>query len=312
MRLAELECRNTMKSIRGLAKELAEMLLVNSGTARVLRRIWGGETLVLAYHNVVPDADADAHPHPLHVSSSCFRRQLDFLEAEADVIALEDIGGQRTPGTRPRVVITFDDAYVGAVQIAATELARRGLAATVFVCPGLLAASGFWWDLWACSGDDHALLWELAGDHDRVMTWLSANGNVKLDPSPWRRPAGADQILDMLVLGSGSIRVGGHTWTHPNLAALPDDQVHQQLRRTWDWLQERSEYASTWLACPYGLNSPRVAVHAEDIGYRGVLEVQGGWVSANNWDRWRTPRLSIPAGVSDRGYQLRVSGVIRR
>jgi peptidoglycan/xylan/chitin deacetylase (PgdA/CDA1 family) len=300
-----------MRTIRELAKHFAEAVLVSSGAAPIVRRTRRGQVLILAYHNVVPDADAASRPHPLHLSRSCFRRQLDLLEAAAEVIPLDLIDQQHTSGTRPKIVITFDDAYAGAVAIAASELVQRGLAATVFVCPGLLATSGFWWDYWEGSGDEDTLLWDLAGDHDRVMAWLTEQGGQQAAPSRWRRPADADQILDMLAQGSGRIRVGGHTWTHPNLAALPDDRVRQQLQWTWDWLQKQ-EYASAWLACPYGLNSPRVAIHAEDIGYRGVLEVDGGWIPADQWDRWCTPRLSIPAGVSDRGYELRISGIVRR
>jgi peptidoglycan/xylan/chitin deacetylase (PgdA/CDA1 family) len=301
-----------VNTIRDSAKGLAEALLVGSGTARLVRCTRAGKVLVLAYHNVVPDEDAAALPHPLHLSISRFRRQLDFLEAETEVIPLDHVGERRTPGSRPKVVITFDDAYVGAVEIAAAELARRGLSATVFVCPGMLEAPGFWWDVFEPPADDRMTYWDLAGDHERVTAWLMRQGSPRTSPSRWRRPAGADQIHGMLVLGSGSIRVGGHTWTHPNLAALEDGRLRQQLQSTWDWLQERDQYASAWLACPYGYNSPRVAGHAADIGYRGVLEVDGGWIPARKWDRWSTPRLSIPAGISELGFELRISGLVRR
>ncbi len=70
---------------------------------------------------------------------------LDDLAELADVVALEEmlnppaVSGERpAPSRRPRVAVTFDDAYRGAVTIAQDELTRHGFPSTLFVAPGLL------------------------------------------------------------------------------------------------------------------------------------------------------------------------------
>lgn len=297
--------------MRTLLKRFAERAIVRSGLATRQRRKHGGATLILAYHNVVPDEDAQLQPDALHLPYSHFLRQLDALEEMAEVVALEDIAISSSRGV-PRVVLTFDDAYAGAVKLAFPELARRALPATTFVCPGLLQAESFWWDAFDSRGHDEEVFQTLAADHRPVHDFLASRGAPRKNPSDWRRPAGIELLRPYLAASDGSIRIGGHTWTHPNLAALSDSDVRWQLRQTREWLLEEAEHPSGWLACPYGFNSPAVARYAADLGYVGALEISGGWVPPGGGDRFATPRVNVPSGLSEDGFLLRISGVIRR
>lgn len=295
-------------------KHTVESLLIRSGFARHRRARRGGLALVLAYHNVVPDDDAAKAPDSLHLAKSDFLRQLDLLERFTEVIPLEDLDSavRAPPGARPKIVLTFDDAYAGAMHFAVPELVRRGLPATVFVCPGLLHAEGFWWDSFDATGRENQVFQKLAADHTPVWSYFTETGAPRKAHSDWRRPAAFAVLEPYLGAVNGPIRFGGHTWTHPNLAALSDLDVRAQLFRTMQWLEREVARPSRWLACPYGFNSSAVGREAEALGYSGALEISGGWVRRTHWDRYSTPRLNVPAGVSQAGFELRISGVIER
>jgi peptidoglycan/xylan/chitin deacetylase (PgdA/CDA1 family) len=321
--------------MRSLAKHAIESILVGSGIAAAGRRRRAGDALILAYHNVLPDADAARSPDSLHLPHSRFLEQLDQLEALARVVPLQSIleapgasadadppaapssrwtgaGLSGSEGSaRPRVVLTFDDAYRGAVDLALPELERRRLPATVFVCPGLLDADAFWWDAFDARGREDRIFGELAADHEAVLAFLGAEGAPRKPASEWRRPARRGELEPYLRSSHGVVAIGGHSWSHPNLAGLDDAQLVSQLSRTWSWLSREVARPSPWLACPYGLNSEAVGREAKRIGYRGALEIAGAWVPAGGWDPFRTPRLNVPAGVSRKGFELRISGLIR-
>jgi hypothetical protein len=88
-----------------------------------------GKCLILAYHGIIPEGEVPAGQPALFVTQRDFATQLDVLAAEADVVSLERID---EPGDeRPRVAITIDDAYRGAVSVGVRELAARSLPATI-------------------------------------------------------------------------------------------------------------------------------------------------------------------------------------
>jgi peptidoglycan/xylan/chitin deacetylase (PgdA/CDA1 family) len=268
---------------------------------------------VLAYHNVVPDEDATRAPDALHLPLGRFLEQIDCLQELAQVVDLDD-AFDPTVGvaSKPRIALTFDDGYVGALELAVPELVRRGLPATVFVCPGLFDAEAFWWDAFDAAGHEERVFRDLAADHASVWEFLGRVGAPRKAASPWRRPASLELLEGLLRSPGTGIRFGGHTWTHPNLSALGPEALQTQLQTTWDWLRTAVSSPSDWLACPYGLNSRAVGEAAARVGYRGALEIAGGWIPRGSTDRYRVPRMNVPAGLSSAGFELRLSGVITR
>ena len=97
------------KALRGAV----EFALVASGLPALGRQRRRGDTLVLAYHNVVPDGAEAFGDRSLHLPLSRLRQQLAALEATHEVVSLDEL---ETPARteRPRAAITFDDAYAGA------------------------------------------------------------------------------------------------------------------------------------------------------------------------------------------------------
>src|SRR5579862_5104874 len=130
----------------GRARDWVETSLVWSGIPRWLVRGRHGRTLVLAYHNVLPDTAEPTGDRSLHLPRARFAEQLDVLADWCDVVPLATVLGRAPATGRPRVAITFDDGYRGALTVGAAELRARSLPATMFISPGLVGGDGFWWD----------------------------------------------------------------------------------------------------------------------------------------------------------------------
>jgi peptidoglycan/xylan/chitin deacetylase (PgdA/CDA1 family) len=67
---------------------------------------------------------------------------------------------------------------------------------------------------------------------------------------------------------NGQIQLGNHTWSHPDLATLPKDQVVEQLRRNHQFLmRDYGVDARPYYRPPYGSHNPAVDAVAAELGY---------------------------------------------
>lgn len=304
--------------MRATLKALVEALLAGSGPAALSRRAFRRRALVLAYHNVLPDGAPPGADRSLHLPLARFREQLDVLARHACVVPLAELLELATATattTRPRVAITFDDAYAGAVTSALPELERRGLPATMFVTPGMLGGGGFWWDMvQATAGADLPEGFRLEaletgrGEGERVQVLAGLRGLEVAPPPAACRPA-SEAELARAARWEG-LSLGAHTWSHPNLARLERHELPAELGPPLEWLRERFPRAEPWLAYPYGLTGPAVEVAARGAGYRAGFLVSGGWLPVAERNPFQLPRLNIPAGLSRDGFVLRTSGLV--
>jgi peptidoglycan/xylan/chitin deacetylase (PgdA/CDA1 family) len=286
--------------VRALLKESAERLLAAfAGNARRM----AGRSLVLAYHNVVQDSEAGRGDRSLHLPLSVFRHQLDLLEEHCRVISLAQIVAGVPDGDRPNVAITFDDAYRGAVELGVAELIRRGLPATVFVAPGLLGLTVTWWDGLA----------ERAGGvrEEERQRILEEEKGRSTPPAGVTLPAhySCANEAQVLELARAGIDLGAHTWSHPNLARLAQEELMSELERPLEWLRQHN-VRTAMLAYPYGITCRHVERAVEAAGYEAAFRVHGGWMSRTSRSRWSLPRFNIPAGLSDAGFRLRLAGYL--
>lgn len=300
-----------MEGLRQAAKQGVEALLARSGAGRALGRSGRGDALVLAYHNIRRDDATPAGDRSLHLPLARFRAQLDLLAATHEVVPLARLFDP-PGGRRPRVAITFDDAYHGAVTLGIPEVVSRGLSATVFVTPAFLGGRSFWWDALAeRDGLPEALrvqaLEQLQGKDARVRAWASAGAHAVVEPSPDNCCASEADLTT--IVGMEGITLGSHTWTHPNLARLEAADLADELTRPLAWLRERFGPVIPWVSYPYGRWSPAVTAAARAAGYRAGLRVDGGWYRMGRDDDFAIPRLNVPAGLSVDGFSLRLAGL---
>ena len=293
-------------------KHLAERALVTSGIATVARKRVRARTLVLAYHNILPDGEVVTGDLSLHLPQREFAHQLDAVAETHDVVSITEFA-ETSISKRPRVVITFDDAYAGALTCGVDELVARGMPATIFVAPGLLG-SVTWWDILAArSGgvipdEVRRRALDLRGSHaQKILDGDNAIPAALRAPGISARIGTESQLLE--AAGRPGITIGSHTWTHPNLSTLDDESLDAELSRPREWLQGRFRRVVPWVSYPYGLFTDSVKRAAERAGYHGAFRIDGGWVPASAGDPYAIPRLNIPAGLSLNGFRLRVSGL---
>jgi peptidoglycan/xylan/chitin deacetylase (PgdA/CDA1 family) len=303
---------------RSHAKAIVERALVAGGAAAWAAHHRRRGIAILAYHNIVPDGLTAVGDVSLHLREGDFRRQLDEIGRRFDVVPLTDVLAGPPRSHRPRVAITFDDAYLGAVTIGVEELARRGFPATMFVPPALLGRRPLWWDSFmphatasevgpAPGVRDHALT--VCGGRDaRVRDCAAREGWPGRSLPDVALTSTEDELAAALRRHSGLV-LGSHSWSHPNLTRSTETELLEEMRPPLEWLRQRFDRVIPWLAYPYGLSSPRTAEAARDAGYEAAVLVAGGWARPPIRDLFAVPRVNIPAGLSTSGFALRVSGV---
>jgi peptidoglycan/xylan/chitin deacetylase (PgdA/CDA1 family) len=303
--------------MRSRLKSAIEWMIVESGIAAVRRRAMRGRTLIVAYHNVVPDGENIRGDLSLHLPQRAFAAQLELLSELGQVVPLSSIG-QEPLSDRPRFVITFDDAYAGVLSAAVAELRRRHMPATIFVAPGLFGLTP-WWDSIADGetgltpkDEREFAMVRLAGRRDDVLTW------ARSEPSRIRTTTNAPRVgtIDELktALEYDALSLGSHSWSHANLAALRGAELELELKKPAEWLARTfADRYTPWLAYPYGEATVETERAAAAAGYLGGLRVDGGWLSHDPLQTpFAVPRFNVSRGLSKRGFILRLSGMIPR
>jgi peptidoglycan/xylan/chitin deacetylase (PgdA/CDA1 family) len=296
-------------------RSLAEQTLIRLGVNRIAHRAHRSDTVILAYHNIVPSGKTPWGDSSLHLQQAKFAAQLDALVRSHDVVSLDALFDKRSESlTRPRAIITFDDAYAGAITAGVSELVKRGLPATIFVAPALLGKLQ-WWDILA-SGTCGVLpvparryaLDTLAGKGELILQW--AGVSIEEDDLEVLRPRIGTEAQVMAAASLPGISLGSHTWSHPNLTALTPEELNSELSRALKWIIAHSNRTLVWLAYPYGLYNDDVARAAANLGYVGALRIDGGLVSSlHPLVPTALPRINIPAGISQEGFRLRLVGL---
>jgi peptidoglycan/xylan/chitin deacetylase (PgdA/CDA1 family) len=299
---------------RQLLKTAVEQGLLRSGLPRISTRLRRSHALVLAYHDVVPEGERPTGDSSLHLPRAAFSEQLDALLQVAEVVPLDAALSAGTAWSgRPRVAITFDDAYRGAVLAGVSELVKRGLPATIFGPPALLNDGIFWWDALTPDGvaglapevrDD--ALWRMAGKGSEILEHHGCTDSSRIPG--WARGATESELLD--AARQPGITLASHSWSHPNLAALSPDELEGELTRPLAWLRERFTDVLPYISYPYGHYSAAVERAAAEAGYAAAFRIDGGWLREGDASRYALPRLNIPAGLSNAGFRLRVSGLL--
>jgi peptidoglycan/xylan/chitin deacetylase (PgdA/CDA1 family) len=273
--------------------------------------------LVLAYHGIVPDGAHPVGERSLHLPEAQFTAQLDVLEELAHVVPLGELLRPTIHNAAvPRVAITWDDAYVGALTCGVDAVVQRRLSATVFVAPGRLGGQSFWWDRLAerfggtiPEAIRARALQDLAGVEEDVAAEYERDGPPVSLPG-FALTAG--ETLLATVAARPGISVASHSWSHANLAVATSSRLEDELTKSADWLGERFASYLPCLAYPYGLHSPEVRRRAALAGYVAGLRVEGGWMPREDGDSFQVPRLNVPAQLSLDGFVLRLSGLLSR
>ena len=123
---------------------------------------------ILMYHGT-PRRDAAA-----------LERQLGLVKLAFPVVPLDEL--LKKKARRARVALTFDDGLRSNVEVAYPILRKLGLAATFFVCPGLIERGQWLWNHEArgfllASQPDHVAV-RTAEEHCRLLRNAGLTGGI--------------------------------------------------------------------------------------------------------------------------------------
>ncbi len=269
---------------------------------------------MLGYHNIVANDAKGSGDASLHLSVEEFKRQLDWLQDEFEIVSLGQLARQPRDG-HPRAAITFDDAYRGALELGVPELLERGLPSTIFVCPGFLDKGPFWWDLLADPSTGQVpgplrqrALFELGGRHHLIMRWAQDRG-LTFHPTPDSHlPATEKELLQ--AADSPLVTLGSHTWSHVHLPAVPVAEAQEELKSAGEWIVEKTGEFPSAVSFPYGGTSTDAERSVAEAGHDWAFLIEGGPFNPKKGHGFphRLPRICVPRNLTLQGFMLRVRG----
>lgn len=278
---------------------------------------------ILAYHGIAPKCILPV----MHVDDVTFRQQLDFIAAEYHVIPLSEYLARRAANRSNDgcVSITFDDAYVGIREYAASVLRELDMPATIFVVTeAAQVGSAFWWDLIECARLDQPDRWhqhltalQLPGwspgvpastiDLVRNRVLVRFEGRYlfptsdELRSTMWRSLT-YEELGDLAL--DHRFEFGCHTATHPSLTRLSYEAQVFEIASSFAELRGRLPRVGPFLAYPYGLYDLRTVRAAKEAGMAACVTMEGRAPGYEN--QFEVPRIGVGAVHSLRSIARRL------
>jgi glycosyltransferase involved in cell wall biosynthesis/peptidoglycan/xylan/chitin deacetylase (PgdA/CDA1 family) len=279
--LTEVDARYRQPTARAArTKRVVKHALMNTylasryPTARdgLYARLGRGRLTVLNYHQVNDPADDYST-----VSSTEFRRQMEFLHQHYRVLPLADaVRAVVTAGAGERIVaITFDDGYRDNATIAAPILRSLGLPACFFVSTDMIGSSQPF-------------------PHDVVQ------GRPPQQHMSWD---------DLRRLAAAGFEIGSHTCSHADLGHITLADARRELRESKQRIETEVGTAVRLFAFPYGhRQNIRPDTHAAARSeYEICCSAYGGHNTAPA-DAGNVRRVVISTGVTFLAFRAVLEG----
>lgn len=214
------------RRIPGVRSALTLLELIMGGFAYNWNRLVPSlDIIVLAYHSVSDSSWIHA------VKPEEFVQQIQWLKKNADVLtidsALQAAYGERSRTHRPRVILTFDDAYQDWQKAVLPILEHYQVPATFFVTTSLSSVTSV--------------------PHKHLVI-ATADDIVELSKSPY-------------------ITIGSHTVSHADLATCSEEQFVQELRESKATLEKLIHKPVRHLSYPKGRYRDSRFPLIEELGY---------------------------------------------
>ena len=204
------------------------------------RRLTRG-TSILMYHAVGHRGEPASR---FILPAKRFERQMRWLARRGlPVLALDDLIGDRREGRLPpagAVVITFDDGYADALEVAAPILRHFGFPATAFAVSGCVGRTADWQGTGGLSGR-------------RLLDWEGLAALVR-----------------------SGLTIGAHSRTHPRLPELEEEQASAEVAGSRADLERGLDTPVRSFAYPFGQTSPQTVAAVERAGFAGACGILRG------------------------------------
>lgn len=189
------------------------------------------QPIVLAYHQVGGRKTLGI----TWITSAQFERQMGWLaEAGYRTSSLTEYLNNNQAITGKKIVLTFDDGFRALAKNALPVLQRFGFTATVYPVADYVGRENRW-DV------------NFFGRRTRHLDW--------------------DELRDMLAAGW---EIGSHSLRHAYLPSLSEMELHDDLRRSREILEDRLNISIPHLSLPFGRANNHVFEIARQTGYRTV------------------------------------------
>ena len=297
-------------TLRSAAHELARV----SGLSR-LRAQRLGRARILMYHSVT--------------DPQLFAAQLTFLRRHFELIGLRELADRisRRELRGREVVITFDDGVKNHYTNAYPVLQRHAAPATFFVCPALIEAQQWIWNMELRARLQSLEAFELLGLADElngpaaeveaVIEWAKrlemgerqAVAELVRSRTPRFRPTPAQIDLcaplswtELQAFDPGIVTIGSHTMTHPILPTLTSAQAALEIVDSRRVLESKLDRVVDSFCYPNGSHVPEV-VRLVERAYDCAVTTEAAF-AWNDSERHRLPR--IPAGETRGLFEWRL------
>ncbi|HEX6850869.1 MAG TPA: polysaccharide deacetylase family protein [Candidatus Polarisedimenticolaceae bacterium] len=313
----------------------ATRLFLRYGAAAVRLQADRRASLVLRYHAIGEPERVASYVSPgISLTAQRFREHVGFLTSRYAVIDLDEAVRRaregRAPGTRPGVVLTFDDGYLDNLIGALPVLSEFGATATIYVVSGAVHPGPPIWTMRlrrmlhdsngargrcpapipvpAETPEERAAAarpitrWlrglpriERESALSRIATWLGAPHG---EPEPVMMNAAQLRELD-----AAGITVGAHTVSHPLLTAVPVDEAEREIRDSKDELESILGRPVRHFSYPNPGSgrheNPTIRELVRHAGYATAATSLDGLVTRQS-DAYAIRRLGINAGTQER------------
>lgn len=264
------------------------------------------KALILMYHRF------SERDHPLATSAESFSEQIDYLLARYDLVSLSrlfELLKSRREFPSRLAVITIDDGYRDAFEIAFPILKRKNVPATLFAVSGFI--DGRCW-LWPDNArfaalttrlpyvelelNGHLLHFRITTEQSRLAAAELINETLKqmtederalstapiaaafqvelpqLPPEEFA-PMSWEQLRE---LDSAGIEIGSHTATHPVLTKVSDVRLREELVESRSRIESQLGRAVDLFCYPNGDSSDVVRREVARAGYCAAVTTQVG------------------------------------
>jgi peptidoglycan/xylan/chitin deacetylase (PgdA/CDA1 family) len=299
-------------------------LLRRAGTFALFRRANRDKALVLTYHRFSHEQSARA------VSARDFAEHVRYLTRHYRVVPLSELASRLASGAalpQGLAVITIDDCYGDAYEVAFPVLRRYNAPATLFVVTDFVDRKGWLWtdklrfvtthsraDNLEAKISGQTLRSKLNGFDSRIeaaarmnsllkalpdgakeeaITRIASSLGVELPalPADDYRPVTWEQAREM---DRGGVEIGSHTKTHPILTRVDDRRLAAELRQSRERLEAALGRPVDLFCYPNGDEDERVRRAAEGAGYRCAVTVEPGF-NGRGVDPLRLRRMDAEA-----------------
>jgi peptidoglycan/xylan/chitin deacetylase (PgdA/CDA1 family) len=271
-------------------------LMRSSGVFASFRELNKHKSLLVTYHRFAPIKDGRS------ISSDAFEEQLCYLSKHYTLVKLSTLHDSLTTGRSlaRSAVITIDDGFNDAYEIAFPILRKYSVPATFFVITDFLDQKIWLWTdklryvtsqlpsgTSIVTVNGRKLTFELDGKSSRLNAATVINSVLKTLPSRTKDavieelanslnvvipdlppkeygPVSWDQLIEM---DKGGIEIGSHTVTHPILPNVDDAQLRWELSGSRERLQSVLNHPITLFCYPNGSYDERTRRAVGEAGY---------------------------------------------